>query len=121
MCEIRSKELAKWHEAGTQERKDSRCGFYIPRTIEGISPALGNAPQKYASRHYQLKVGHGAVGTFLVRIAVIETPKCWWCGATEQTVQHLYARCRKWRKQRRKIIRELEKEKIDWQPQVERK
>ena len=56
-----------------------------------------------------------------MRIGVIETPKCWWCGASEQTVQHLYAWCRKWRKKRRELIRELEKEKIDWQPQVERK
>ncbi len=71
--------------------------------------ALGSAPKKYASRYYQLKVGHGAVGTFLVRIGVIETPECWWCGATEQIVEHLYARCRKWRKQRRKLVRELEK------------
>ena len=83
--------------------------------------ALGSAPKKYASRYYQLKVGHGAVGTFLVTIKVIETPECWWCGATEQTVEHLYARCRKWRKQRRKLVRELEKEDIKWQPQVERK
>ena len=32
----------------------------------------------------------------------------------------MYARCRKWRKQRRKLIRELEKEEIRWQQQVER-
>ncbi len=58
---------------------------------------------------------------FLARIGVIETPECWWCGAAEQTVEHLYARCRKWRKQRRKLVRELGKEKIQWQTQVERR
>lgn len=56
-----------------------------------------------------LKVGHGAIGTFLARIGLIETPECWWCGAEEQTVEHLYARCRKWRRQRRKLVRELRK------------
>ena len=64
VCEIRSRELVRWHETETQERKISRCGLYIPRTTEGISPALGKAPKKYASRYYQLKVGHGALGTF---------------------------------------------------------
>ncbi len=82
---------------------------------------LGNASKKYASRYYQLKVEHGAVGTFLTRIGVIETPECWWCGAEEQTVEHLYARCQTWRKQRRKLVRELEREGIRWQPQAERR
>ncbi len=56
----------------------------------------------------------------MARIGVIEAPECWWCGATEQTIEHLYARCRKWRKQRRKLVRELGKEGIICQPQVER-
>lgn len=30
-------------------------------------------------------------------------------------------RCRKWRKQRKKLVRELGKENIQWQPQVERR
>lgn len=75
--EIRSRDLMKWHETETQNREANRRGFYIPRTTKGISLALGSAPKKYASRYYQLKVGHGAVGTFLVRIGVIETPECW--------------------------------------------
>ena len=56
----------------------------------------------------------------MAKIGIVETPECWWCGATEQTVEHLYAQCRMWRKQRRKLVRELEKEGI-WQPQVERR
>ena len=66
VCEMRLRELVRWHETVTQEREASRCGLYIPRTIEGICLTLGNAPIKYASRYYQLKVGHGAVGTFLL-------------------------------------------------------
>ena len=46
VCPIRARELVKWHEIETQERKASCCGFYIPRTTEGISPALGSPPQK---------------------------------------------------------------------------
>ena len=71
MYEIRSRNLTKWHETETQDREATRRGYYVPRTKEGISMALGSASKKYASRYYQLKVGHGAVGTFLVRIGVI--------------------------------------------------
>lgn len=69
--EIRSRNLVKWHEKETHDREASRHGYYIPRTTEVISLALGSAPKKYASRFYQLKVGHGAIATFLVRIEII--------------------------------------------------
>lgn len=51
---------------------------------------LGQAPNRYASNFFQLKVGHGAVGVFLERIAVTETAECWWCQKAEQSVHHLY-------------------------------
>ena len=121
VTEMRSKGIARWHKTETQDRESSRRGYHIPRTKEGISLILGSAPKKYTSRYYQLKKGQGAVGTFLARIGVIETHGCWWCGAAEQTAEHLYARCRKWRKKRRKLVRELGKEGIKWQPQVERR
>ena len=88
-------------------------GWYQPNTRK--------RPKKYASRYYQLKVGHGAVGTFLARIKVIESPECWWCKETVQSVGHLYTRCRRWRKERRKLVRELEKEGVLWQAQAERR
>lgn len=70
--------------------------------------------RKYPFRFYQLKVGHGAMGTFLARIDVVETPEWWWCRAVEQTGEDLYARCRKWRKQRRILVRELGKDGVQW-------
>lgn len=121
MDEIRSKAITHWHETEIHNRENSRRGYYIPRTKEGISSVLGNAPKKYASRFYQLKVGHGAVGTYLTRIGVIEAPDCWWCKEAVQSVEHLYTECRKWRKERRKLIRELEKKGVIWQVQVEKR
>lgn len=56
LIDIRHKETTKWHETKMQEREASRCGYYIPWTKVGIKPILGNAPKKYASRYYQLKV-----------------------------------------------------------------
>ena len=121
ITEKQIRDITSWYETETQNREANRSGHYIPRTKVGICSALGKTPKKYTSRYYQLKVGHSAIGTFLARVGAIETPKCWWCGAREQTVEHLYTRCRKWRKQRSKLVRELEKEGIRWQPQVERR
>ena len=66
-------------------------------------------------------MGHGAVGTYLAKIGKIETPQCWWCKEPVQTVEHLYARCRKWRREQRKLVRELEKAGVIWQAQAERR
>ena len=102
------------------EREVSRRGFYIPWT-KGAHPVLGNTAKKYAARFYQLKVGHGAVGTYLARIGRIESPECWWCRERFQTVEHLYTKCRGWRRERRKLVRELGKEGVTWQARPERK
>lgn len=61
--EVRLRDVAQWHETKIRKRETSRRDYYIPRTKEGISLVLGNAPKKYASRFYQLRVGHGAVDT----------------------------------------------------------
>ena len=88
LSDVCSKELTNCHERKTQEREASRYGYYIPWTKNSINPILGSTSKKYASRYYQLKVGHGAVGTHLVRIGAIETPQCWWCREPVQTVEH---------------------------------
>ena len=95
--------------------------FISPGQKQKLIQYLEMPPKKYASRYYQLKVGHGAVGTYLTRIGVIETPECWWCKEVLQSVEHLFTKCRRWRKQRRKLVRELEKKGIPWQIQGERK
>ena len=38
-----------------------------------------------------------------------------------QSVEHLYTGCRRWKKERRKLIRKLEKERVTWQAPVEKK
>ena len=117
---VRSTEITRWHEKNIQEREVSRRGFYIPWT-KGVHPVLGNAAKKYAARFYQLKVGHGAVGVYLARIGKLESPQCWWCREPVQTVEHLYAKCRRWRKERRKLLRNFHKEGIRWQGWTEKK
>ena len=121
LAQARCKELAKWHEGKIQERETSRHGFYIPWTKDEINPILAKAPKKYAARFYQLKVGHGVVGIYLARIGKLESPKCCWCSEPVQIVEHLYTKCRRWRKQRRKLLRGFYKEGIRWQGWTEKK
>ena len=51
----------------------------------------------------------------------MEKPECWWCKETVQSVEHSFTRCRRWRKEQRKPVRELEKEGVLWQAQAERR
>jgi hypothetical protein len=41
-------------------------------------------PKKVASRYYQLKVGHAAIGTYLRRIGAQETKACRWYTAPRE-------------------------------------
>ena len=42
-------------------------------------------------------------------------------GQKEQSVEHLYTKCRRWRKQRRKLVRNLSAKRISWQGWTEKK
>ena len=55
------------------------------------------------------------------RIGAVESAECWWCGDREQSVMHLYTRCRKWRTERRVLKKNLDKIGIRWQRRPERK
>ena len=119
--EAKKQEICSWHQIRNEERETRNRSYYVPRLKPGIHPVLGQAPEKYASRFFQLKVGHGVVGVFLERIGAVETAECWWCGQAEQSVVHLYAKCRKWRKERRVLKRELRGLGIGWQRRPEKR
>ena len=105
----------------TKEREARRSGFYFPSLKMQIDSLLGKTNKFYASRFYQLKTGHGAIGTFLKRIGATETAKCWWCGDAEQSVMHLYTKCRKWSTERRILKESLGKAGVQWQRRPEKK
>ncbi len=109
-----------WYGQKMREREASRRGFYIPCIKPQIHPLLGKAKKSYASRFYQLQTGHGAIGTFLERIGAAESAECWWSEDREQSVLHLYTNCRKWRKERRVLKRNLDKLGIQWQRRPEK-
>ena len=112
ITEKKKLQISIWHEQKTKEREASRRGFYIPCLKPQIHPLLGKTRKSYASRFYQLKTGHGAIGTYLERIGVVESAECWWCGNGEQSVLHLYSHFLK---------RNSGKLGIQWQRRPERK
>ncbi len=114
-------QISMWHEQKKKKRERSRRGYYIPSLQAKIHLLFGRTRKFYASRFYQLKVGHGAIGTFLERIGATESAKCRWCGDAEQSVIHLYTKCRKWRTKRRVLKRDLRRASIQWQRRPEKK
>lgn len=85
------------------------------------SPSTGTSTEEICLTVFQLKVGHGAIGVFLERIGVTETAECWWCKQAEQSVEHLYTKCRKWRRERKVLKKELKVLRIGWQRRPERR
>lgn len=67
-------QIYSWHEQKTKERESGRRSFKIPCLKTRIDSLLEGAKKFYASRFYQLKIGHGAIGTFLEMIGAPESP-----------------------------------------------
>ncbi len=65
-----------WHEQKIKERENCKSGFYVFSSKAKIDLLLGKAKKVDASRFYQLKVGHGAISTFLKKIRAVETTMC---------------------------------------------
>ena len=121
ITDAKNSEVCSWHQSRNEERERRSQCFYVPRLKTGIHPVLGQAPKRYASRFFQLKVGYGAVGVFLERIGVTEIADCWWCQQPEQSVHHLYIKFRKWRRKRRVLRKELHALDIRSQRQSEKR
>ncbi len=122
ITEEKKLQIYTWYEQKISERQSSKRGFYISCLKTRIHPLLDKAKKLYASRFYQLKIGHGAIGTFPERIGKVESVECWWCGKAEQSVIHLYTKCRKWRTEERRDLRKgLGKIGIRWQRRPEKR
>jgi len=66
-----------------------------------------DARKSVASRYLQLKSGHAITGVHLLRIGKVPDARCWWCSSSRQTVEHVLLECRKWRRERGTMIRNL--------------
>jgi hypothetical protein len=77
-----------------------------------LDPALAAAPKGIASRYYQLKIGHAAIGAYLHKVQAQDSGACCGCQAPSETVYHLLFECREWRRQRGALYRALVKAKV---------
>jgi hypothetical protein len=77
-----------------------------------LDPTLAAAPKGIASRYYQLKTGHAAIGAYLQKVQAQESGACHGCQAPSETVYHLLFECREWRRQWGALFRALVKAKV---------
>lgn len=64
ITEEKKVQLSTWHSQMTKKREAQRSGFYFPSLKMQIDLLLGKTNKFYASRFYQLKTGHAAIGIF---------------------------------------------------------
>src|SRR5271154_7588828 len=92
-------EIKEWHSKQIKKA-------YSHRELK-LDPIVSEAKKSLAKRFYQLKLGHAITASYLYRIKRVDTPKCWWCTATNQDIDHLLFECRQWRKERRTLYSDL--------------
>ena len=47
-----------------------------------------------------------------MRTERVDDARCWWCNDSRQSVAHLMLKCRKWRRERERMLHALEAKKI---------
>ncbi|ODM18159.1 hypothetical protein SI65_06030 [Aspergillus cristatus] len=98
----------RWHNKELGQRSQQGQRTYRPQRNWRLDPAAAIAPKHLASRYFQLKSGHAAIGTYLHRIQVREDATCEGCGISRETIHHLLFECREWRHQRNRLYKDLE-------------
>ena len=98
----------RWLNKELGQRSQQGQRTYRPQRNWRLDPAAAIAPKHLASRYFQLKSGHAAIGTYLHRIQVREDATCEGCGISRETIHHLLFECREWRHQRNRLYKGLE-------------
>lgn len=91
-------QIYSWHEQKTKERESGRRSFKMPclktwidSLLEGAKKFLRVTVPPAENRTWSDR--HLSRNDRSTRVSAGR----WWCGDTEQSVMHLYAKCRKWR------------------------
>ncbi|KAF2715932.1 hypothetical protein K431DRAFT_316895 [Polychaeton citri CBS 116435] len=80
----------------------------------GMSKHIGHGKKLVVARCLQLRSGHAVTGKHLLRTKQVDSARCWWCVSnSKQTVAHLMLHCRKWRRERDTMLRELRRTKVE--------
>jgi len=98
----------RWLTKKLSQRFQQSQRVYRPQKNWQLDPTAAAAPKHLASRHFQLKSGHAAIGAHLHQIQAQGDATCIDCGLSRKTIHHLLFECRKWRLQQNKLYKNLE-------------
>ena len=98
----------RWLTKELSQRSQQGQRIYRPQKNWQLNPIAAVARKHLASRYFQLKSGHAAIGVYLQQIKAQEDATCRDCGSSRETIHHLLFECQKWRQQRNKLYRDLE-------------
>ena len=92
-------------------RFDRKRGYATLRgphdSIPKIPKELQKAPEKLASRFFQLASGHAMIAPLKEKLRWIRSNICWWCGSGRQTREHLFKERLTWKKDTRELWEEV--------------
>lgn len=89
-----------------------RCVKVYGRPLPKLSKHICDTKKELSARYLQLKSGHAVTGVHLMKIKKMQNARCWWCSDSRQSVAHLMLSCRKWRRERERMLHALEAKKI---------
>ncbi|ODM18007.1 hypothetical protein SI65_06795 [Aspergillus cristatus] len=98
----------RWLNKELGQRSQQGQRTYRPQRNWRLDPAAAMAPKHLASRYFQLRSGHAAIGAHLHRIQARDDATCQGCGISRETTHHLLFECREWQHQRNKLYKDLE-------------
>lgn len=77
-----------------------------------ISKVISSGRKSVTARYLQLKSGHAVTGVYLLRTKQAQDARCWWCNSSRQTIAHLLMECRRWKRERDVMLRDMHQKKI---------
>ncbi|KAJ5527903.1 hypothetical protein N7513_012062 [Penicillium frequentans] len=88
-----------WLARALAKRARNQQRAYRPNRGWRMDPVASQATKPLATRYFQLKSGHAAIGAHLHHIHARESPACNQGDAPAQTVHHALFECRAWKRQ----------------------
>jgi hypothetical protein len=98
-----------WLAQTLAKRSCDKQRAYRPDRGWTMDPVASRAAKPLATRFFQLKSGHAAIGAHLHRIHARESPACKKGDAPKETVHHVLFECRAWQHQRVQLYRALDR------------
>jgi hypothetical protein len=100
--QLKERQLQKWQTRWETTEKGSWTRQLLPRIAEWTGRNHGELEYHIT----QALTGHGCFAAFLNKIGKENSPKCWYCDAEVDDVEHTLFRCERWDYERLQVMRE---------------